>query len=354
MKGKKLVIITAFFVLILFMAILLYIVFLPEKKSKSRPQPAIAVQAVPIKNRQVTQTIEAIGSAKAYESVIISANVTEYVASLHFEDGDRVKKNDILVELNSVEEQAKLAEAKARLKEAELQLERLNDLTKKKFASKAEYDTQKATVESTRAQVNQMKATLADRTILAPFDGILGFRMVSEGTLIEPGDRIVTLDMIEQLRVDFSIPEKFLGQVNSGQSFTAFSVAYPNDIFSGKITTIDSRIDDQSRSVVIRGVIDNSHLKLKPGMLLKITLPLAMRDVLSVPEEALLAQEDKRYIFIVPNKANKAYRKIVSIISRHGKLVDVEGDIKEDAQVVTRGAFKLKDGQEVIINHVAK
>ncbi len=353
MKGKKVLITILVFAVIMF-TIFMVIVMSEEESRLQARQPVTLIETTPVIQRTVTETLEAVGTAKAYESVTISANVTEYISQLHFEDGDRVQKGDILVELETAEEMAQLQEAEARLMEARLQFKRIQNLVKRDFSSQAELDTLKANADSAKAQLERIKTTIADRSITAPFDGILGFRKVSEGALLEPGDQIVTLDMIQPLRIDFSVPEKYLNQIRVGQAFKARSIAYAEDIITGKIATVDSRIDEQTRSVIVRGQMDNQQLKLKPGMLLKISLPIASRQVLTIPEEALLAQGNKRYIFIVPRGGNIAERHEVKIISREGPLINIDSEIDPDALVVTRGAFKLQDGQKVKIKNVAQ
>lgn len=320
--------------------------------SKQKRLPArspISVKVVPAQQKEIMQTIESIGTAKAFESVTITANVTEYVRKLYFDDGHTVKQGDILVELSSQEEKSRLQEAKAKLLEAQQQYDRITNLLKKSFSAKSEYDTQKANLESAKAQVDQYQSQLNDRVIKAPFDGILGFRQISVGTLLEPGDAVVTLDMINQLKVDFAIPEKLLTKIKKNQSFLAKSIAYPKAHFNGHIETIDARLDEASRSIMVRGIIDNQALKLKPGMLLKIELPIGKQSIIKIPESALLAQGKQRFIFIV--KAGKAIKRNIKVIRRRGNEVDVGGDVHAKDLVVCEGAFKLRSGQEVTVVH---
>lgn len=312
---------------------------------------AIVVDVRPIIKRTVPKTLEATGTARAYESVTISANVTEYVKTLHFEDGEEVKKGRLLVELNAAEEQALLAEAQARLHEADLHYERLKKLLKQNFSAQSEYDAQKANLESAKAKLDQIQTMIDERNIKAPFDGILGFRQVSEGALVEPGDQIVTLDMIQPIRIDFTVSEQYLSQIQVGELFKATSVAFPGEVFEGKIATILVRIDEQTRAASIRGLIPNEHLKLKPGMLLNVTLTLASEDVMTIPEEALLAEEDQRYVFVLQPGETKVKRHPVVLVGRRGGLVDIKNGLDPKSMVVTQGAFKLKDGQEVMVQH---
>ncbi|KTD33874.1 efflux RND transporter periplasmic adaptor subunit [Legionella israelensis] len=323
---------------------------LSDKDGKA-PSP-IVVHAVPVKTRTVENFIEAIGTTRAFESVTITVNVTEYIKQLFFEDGDIVKKGDVLVELETSEEKAQMMEAQARLEEARVQFERFGKLSKRDFLSKSEHDAQKATLDSAAARVEQIKSMMADRTLKAPFDGLLGFRRVSKGTLVEPGDEIVTLDKIQPLKIDFSLPERYLANLHKGQGFTARSIAYKGKLFTGTISTINPRIDEQARAVLLRGLLNNEQLLLKPGMLLHIKLPLGHEKVLTVPEEALLAQGMERYIFIVDKNDNKARKINVKLLKRHERWLDIEAQVPTDSWIITDGAFKLREGQLVDVKYV--
>lgn len=321
-------------------------------RPSERPAPSVTVVDVqPMITQTVPKTLEAIGTARAYESVTISANVTEYVEALHFEDGDQVKKGALLVELNTAEERARLAEAQARLHEANLHYERLKNLLKQNFSAQSEYDAQKAKLEAAKAKLDQINTMIHERKINAPFDGILGFRQLSEGALVQPGDPIVTLDMIQPIRVDFTVAEQYVNQIQVGKLFQATSVAFPGTVFEGKITTILVRVDEQTRSASVRGLIPNEPLKLTPGMLLNITLTLASESVTTIPEEALLAEDGQRYVFTLHPGQTRVKRQPVVLISRREGVVDVKNGLDPRAMIVTQGAFKLQDGQEVIVRH---
>lgn len=322
-----------------------------SRQAPPRPEQAIAVSVAKIQSKDVERVIEAIGSVKAYESVTISANVTEYVKELFFNDGDYVEKEAPLVELISDEELAQHGSAKARLIEAQANFDRIAKLLRRHHASKAEHDNTYANLQSAKAKLDEIKAKLNDRTIRAPFAGVLGFRLVSEGSLLEPGDKIVTLDMIVPIKVDFTLAERYMGHVSQGLPFKAHSIAYPDHTFKGKITAIASRVDEQTRSVTVRGKIANKDKKLKPGMLLKIFIPQQARRVLLIPESALLARGNERFIFIIEN--NRAKKIPVKVVERVGDTVHIDAEIAKNTEVVVDGGFKLFENTKVKIKHVS-
>lgn len=314
--------------------------------------PSLTVQAVPVTERMVMQVVEAVGTARAIESVTIAANVTEYVVKINFHDGDWVEKGDVLIELDPATISAQYRDTLARSQEAALQHERIKQLVSRKFATKAELDTLEANMKSTRARLDEFEARLKYYQIVAPFSGVLGFRQISLGALIEPGDEIATLDKIQPIEVDFTVPEKYLSYLNRGRVLTVSSVAYPDAEFKGKIQTILNRIDEQTRSVTVRGRLDNNKHLLRPGMLLSIHLPLGKQKSLSVPEEALLAEGMQRYVFIVKNGLAKKI--FVEIVNRDKADIAVRGNLKPGELVVTDGGFRLKDGQPVKVGNEAR
>jgi membrane fusion protein, multidrug efflux system len=309
-------------------------------------QSEMPVTVAAVKQRTVTDKVEAIGTARANESVTLTANVTEHVRKFHFEDGQFVKKDQILVELTSFAESAQLADAAAKLHEAKRQYERVVGLAKKNYVTKELLDRRIAQWKSMQAMVKQMEAKLKDRLIRAPFSGVLGFRKVSVGTLVEPGTEIATLDDIDIIKLDFSIPEKYLADIKEGQTIIASSIAYPDKHFKGTIKTIGSRVDEASRSVVIRALINNSKRLLRPGMLLTVDIQFKERDALFIPESALVPLQNRQYVFVV-GKDNKVKRVEITIGKREFGQVEVLQGLKKGEKVVVDGGFKLKDGMTV-------
>lgn len=322
-----------------------------KNQEKRAPQkfftPTVTVTTV--NEKLIQPTIEALGTVRADEAVTITANVTEYVKKIYFDDGHFVKKGDILVELKSDEERARLRDAIAQYKEAQKQHRRTQKLSRQNFISQAEHDTQVATLQSTAAKIEEIKATIKDRLIRAPFDGILGFRKISEGTLVEPGDEIVTIDKINPVKIDFTLPEKYLGSIKKKQTIHATSVAFPNQIFKGKIRTISSRIDPNTRAVMVRALIDNPKFILRPGMLLTIELTLPRRKGVMIPEEALVPKDGKQYVYVL-NNDNTVRLVEVELGKRKKGYIEILSGLSPKTKIVIEGGFKLRPGQRVIVH----
>lgn len=296
--------------------------------------------------------VEALGTAVANESVSISPQQAQTVTKVLFEDGALVEKGQLLVELNSRAEQARLNELDINLTEARRQLERIKGLAKQSAASEQLLDEQSARVESLLAQREVAKANLQEFMVKAPFSGRLGLRQVSVGSLVRPGDTISTLDDLSIMKVDFSISEVHLSSVVDGQRVFANSVAYPGEQFSGQITNIDSRIDPRTRSIQVRAQIPNPDLKLRPGMLLQINLEKRVLDALVVPESAIVPEGDLQFVFVV-NGDNKAEKTTVTVGQRKPGWVQITGGLQAGQKVISQGTLRVRDGSAVSVLEVA-
>ncbi len=313
-------------------------------RSGNYPPPKVSTTIV--QAEEYNQQIEAPGTTLASESVVITANVDEHVEKIFFDDGHHVKKGDKLVELDSEAEIAQLDQAKARLIDAENQFNRTLELSKKKYTSKAEFDTKEANLKTAKAELSEIEAQIRDRVIIAPFDGILGFRKISQGALVQKGTEIVTLDAIDPIKVDFNLSEKYLKSIKPQQKIIATSVAYPNQKFIGYIKAIDSRINSQSRSIMVRGIIENKKHELKPGMHMQIHINLPNQNSIMIPEEALTPISGKQTVFVIQSN-NTVKRKTVEINGRKNGKAVISSGLKEGDKIVVDGGFKLQDGQKV-------
>lgn len=307
-------------------------------------QPIVITR--PAEVRTIVDEIESIGTAKANESVSLAAKVTETVSKVHFEDGALVEEGDILVELTDSEERALLAEAQTSLEEARRQYNRLRNLIDQNLASEQQLDEAKARMETAESRYEATLARLNDRLIRAPFSGILGFRNVSPGTLVTQNTVVTTLDDISTIKVDFSVPERFLGSLKQGQQVIAKSTAWPDKSFTGTVRTIGSRVDRVTRSVSVRAHIDNEDLMLRPGMLLTIRLVRDRENALVVPEEAIIPIQDKHYVYRVGDD-QIANRVEVEIGRQRPGIVEVISGLNEGDQVITEGVIKVSPGTKV-------
>ena len=319
-----------------------------SQAADTAPQPrATAVTVASVQQQRFSDQLEALGTARASESVTVSANITEKIVSLHFDDGADVEKGDLLAKLDDSAERADLAAARAQLAERQKTLARARSLIGQQVVSESEVDLRAAEVETARAAVQAIEAALADHRILAPFSGRLGLRMVSAGALIRPGDAITTLDAIDTIKLDFSVPETVLGQLKQGTLLEATVAAYPGETFTGEIAAVDTRIDPATRSVLARALVQNPQRKLQPGMLIELQLLAEQREGLSVPESALVPRGTQQFVYRVDGDA--AQWTEVKIGSRRDGVVEIIDGISADDRVVVDGTLKLRPGAPIDI-----
>lgn len=304
----------------------------------------VAVEAVT--PQPLIEVIEALGTARANESVTLTASLNETVRRVSFEDGDYVEKGTILVELSSEEESAQLAEAQANLDEARRQLVRLEDLDTKGIAAPSDVDMARAAAEAAEARLNTVIARLDDRLIRAPFSGMLGFREVSPGTMLMAGTAITTIDDVSQIKLDFTVPETALGLMNPGGRIVARSVSWGDRDFTGVIRAVGSRVDPVTRAFVVRAVIENEDRALRPGMLLTVRVVTQQKQALMVPERVIVQIGDNAYVYVVDGE-NVAHRQTVQLGTRQSGLVEIVSGLAAGERVVTQGVIKLRDGVPV-------
>lgn len=316
-----------------------------EQQGKKRHQRVVAVKVAEAKIAEFKDVIEAVGNVRANEQVLITSKHSDLVDQVSFQDGDLVRKGDILVQLNNQEEAAKVKELEANLAESVAQLNRYQDLLKKKATSTSQVDQQEAQTKAIAAQLLSAKTKLSDLIITAPFDGILGFRQISVGAYIKSGDVITSLDDLSVVKVDFSVPERFFTAVNVGQKVEATNMAYSGRKFSGKIISVDPRIDSTTRMVKVRAEIPNKDLALRAGMLVNILVERSVEQVLQVPESAIIPIEDKQFVFVIVE--GKAIKKQVSTGRRKPGVVEITTGLTQNDPVVVEGALKLRDGTSV-------
>ncbi len=316
------------------------------------PQPTL-VAVKPVAYADMIDQIESVGTAFANESVTLTAKVTETVRKVNFEDGMWVNEGDILLELTNAEETAMLAEAKATVDETTRQFQRVKNLIDQKLASQTALDVERARMETANARLEATVARLDDRLIRAPFSGLLGFRRISQGTLLTPSTPVTTIDDVSIIKADFSVPERYLSDIVRGQQIFAKSTAWPAHIFKGEVHTVNSRIDPVTRSITVRAHINNDDLKLRPGMLLNIELVVNQVRSLVVPEEAIVPIQDRSYVYLV-GAAVIAERTEIVTGRRDVGIVEVVSGLSEGDLVVTQGVIKISPGSPVRMREVAK
>jgi membrane fusion protein (multidrug efflux system) len=312
---------------------------------------AVAVVAVPVRSERLSFEIEALGTARASESVDVTAKVANQVTAVRFAEGQQVSRGAVLVELDGAQARADLAVAEAALAESRSQYQRSRELYATKVLSESQIEQIEATYKANEARVAAARARLGDTVVRAPFAGRVGLRRVSVGSLISPGTVITTLDDTGTIKLDFTIPETFLAVVRPGLAIAATSVAYPDAKFSGSVASVDSRVDPATRSVTVRAVLPNPEGLLKPGMFLTVRLSRGAVDALLVPEHALVPEQGDVFVFVVTGEA--AEKRRVRIGQRRVGDVQVVEGLSEGDLVVTEGTQKLRDGATVSLEGAA-
>jgi len=312
------------------------------------PGKPVEVAAAPVVRKPWSDVIEALGTAKANESVVLTAKVTETVERVNFSDGQHVEAGMVLVELSGRAEVANLEEARATLREAEQQYQRQKGLAEAGTIPRSQIDTLVATRDAAKARMQSIRARLGDRVITAPFDGVLGFRKVSAGTLVSPGTEITTLDDISVINLDFTVPELYLSALAPGLAVGARSAAWPDRRFDGTITTIDSRVDPVTRAVIVRAELPNPEALLRPGMLLSVEVASAPREALVVPEIAIGSIGTQQFVYRV--EADGSAKQVrVTLGARRTGEVEIIAGLEEGQQVVTDGLVRMRDGIKVVV-----
>ncbi|MFA5677913.1 MAG: efflux RND transporter periplasmic adaptor subunit [Pseudomonas sp.] len=310
-------------------------------------QAAIQVSAEPVREIRIANRIEALGTLHANETAVLAANLTETISEINFSDGQRVKAGDILVALTNREQLAQLDEARTGVADAEQQLERAKQLIASKYVSRQELDDRTREYNVARARLRAVEARLADRLIRAPFDSVVGLRQVSVGTLLTPGMAVTTLHDDSVMKLDFTVPELKLAQIQPGQRVIASSRAFPDTPFEGEIAVLDNEVDPVTRALRVRALIPNPDGLLRPGMLMSVMVEGEQRQALVIPEGALLPLGKQQFVMVVTERdgATVAGRREVIIGARTAGMVEVLEGLNEDQQVITHGNFRVSPGQ---------
>lgn len=298
-----------------------------------------------VRTESLARELRALGTASANEAIEVTAKGANIVAVVRFADGERVTRGQVLVELDGAQVRAELAAAVAALTESERQFDRAQELLPTQALSKSQYDQIVATKNANAARVDAARARAEDTVIRAPFAGRVGLRRVSVGSLISPGTLITTLDDTSIIKLDFAVPEAQLTALREGLAITASAGAYPGREFAGRVTSVDSRVDPTSRSVLVRAALPNPDGALKPGMFLNVSLLRDPRTAVVIPEEALVPEQAKQYVFVV--RGTMAEKREVRIGARRPGSVEVLEGLKAGERVVIEGTVKLRDSGPV-------
>jgi len=293
--------------------------------------------------------LRAIGTAQARESILLTPKAADTIRVIRFDSGDRVRRGQVLVEMSSVEQAADFAEVRAANDAAQEELRRTQELFDRGFASQARLDTVRASAGAAEARLNAGGSRIADRTIRAPFAGIVGLRTASPGQYVRPGDQIGTLDDISEIRLDFDVPETQISRVAAGIEIVANTAAYPDRTFTGVIADVDSRVDPATRTVRVRAILPNTDEVLRPGMLLTVEVRSNPREALAIPEMAILDQADGAYVYrVVAREGGEAVELVrVGTGQRSDGMAEVLDGLAAGDRVITEGVQSVRPGQPV-------
>ena len=309
----------------------------------------IPVSAYTVEKKDFAEVVEALGTMRANETVALTAKITQVVKEVLFDDGQVVKKDDVLIILDSAEEAANLQSAQAQAAERRSAYKRAAGLEEKQIVSRATYEERQAQLRQAEADIKSIQSRLADTVIKAPFDGILGLRNVSVGALVRPGDSITSIDDLSRMKVDFDIPAVYLQQLRPGLKVTGKVEGFGDRLFEGVVSTVDTQVDPVTRAVKVRAIVPNGDLSLRPGLLMSVTLDVNPRQAMVVPEISLIQQRDRNYVFVAREEDGKVTARRVEIERGSRRLGEVEilSGLEEGQKVLTTGLMAITDGAEV-------
>jgi len=321
----------------------------PVVATEAKPtQKAVPVEAAEVTKGPLTEQVTAVGNLRSDEAVVMSSEIAGRIKEIHFTEGAHVEQGAPLITLDDTVYQAELHDAEAKQLLAEQSNARVTELFSRKFASESSKDAAVSNLAVTNAAIELAKAHVEKTRILAPFAGIVGLRQVSVGEYITPGQALIGLDAIEQIKVDFKVPEKYLPTVHNGQAIEIKVDAFPEQTFKGEVFAIDPRVDIEGRSIFIRARVPNKEQKLRPGQFARVMLIHEVKpDALTVPEAAIVPKGEDQFVFkIVDGKAQLA--KVLIGTRRAGRVELVDGVAAGDL-VVTAGQLKIRDGAAVTV-----
>ena len=301
--------------------------------------------------RSFTDEIRVLGVARGRRSVNITSSTSELITRVLFTDGQRVAAGAPLVELQAREEDAGIIEARAQVAQAQRQYDRYKALADRGIAPRVTAEDAETSLATARASLNAAQARRGDRLIRAPFAGVLGLSSVTAGTLVNPGGIITTLDDIDVVRVDFPVPERYLGVLQAGTPITATIDAYANQVFTGRIALIDTRINEQTRAVTARAEIPNPGGRIRPGMAVRVAVQQGQRTAPAAPEAAVQYEGDGAFVYRIAkgDKGSTAQRVEVETGSVEGGFVEIVSGLNVGDRIVGSGLNRIQPGAPVSV-----
>jgi membrane fusion protein (multidrug efflux system) len=300
--------------------------------------------------------LTSVGTLKAVQGVTVAAELPGKVVKIYFEAGTTVKKGDILLRQDTSSEEAQLSGILAQVNLSRINLDRANQLLAKELISRADRDNAVASAEQAQAQAKNLRTIIAKKTIQAPFSGHLGIRQVNLGQILREGDPIVTLQSLDPIYVDFTLPQRQLPLVRLGLTVQVTTDALRGEALKGQITAINPLVDAETRQIKVQATVPNRGEKLRPGMFANVAVGLpARRKVLAIPATAVLYAPYGDSAFIIEDAADKKGKvlrqQFVRLGLKRGDFVAVKSGLQEGQTVVSTGVFKLRNGQSVVVDN---
>jgi membrane fusion protein (multidrug efflux system) len=332
-------------------------------KQHSFAPPPEAVTTVVAKEASWPTTLSIVGSAVAVHGVTVAADLPGTVDKINFESGRSVQTGDVLVELDTREERAQLASNEAQRDLAKINHDRMQQLFQEGVISRQDYDKAMADQRQTEANVNEVRANIARKTIRAPFSGVLGIRQVNLGQYLAAGNAIVSLQSLNPIYVNFNVPQQELSHVKIGSTVRIKTDSVTGAEFTGRVNALDSVVDPNTRNVQIQATVSNPQGKLRPGMFVDVSVGVgANRTVLPLPASAISYAPFGDSVYVVSDmkdeKTGKSYRGVrqqfVKVQGSRGDQVAVISGINPGDEIVTSGVFKLRNGAAVAVNNTVQ
>lgn len=329
------------------------------KQFAAMQPPPEAVTTIVAAREQWTDTLEAIGTVAAVQGVTVSADLPGIVERIAFESGRTVADGAVLVELDTRQERAQLAAAEAQLELARLNYARMDGLVDQDAVSRAEFDDAAAAQKQAEARIQEIRATMARKTIRAPFAGELGLRQVNLGQYVAGGTAIVPLQSLDPIYVNFAVPQQEAQGMRRGRRVAIAAKDSAGGPLTGRISAVDSVVDETTRNVTVQATLANPQGRLRPGMFVQVQVALeSARDVVPVPASAISYAPYGDSVFVVTDLTDangQSYRgvrqQVVKIFGARGDQVAVTEGIAPGDEIVTSGVFKLRNGVAVAVNN---
>jgi membrane fusion protein, multidrug efflux system len=326
-----------------------------DQGKKFVPPPETVTTAA-VKAESWENAMTSVGTLNAVQGVTVSAELPGKVATIDFEAGTTVKKGDILLRQDTSSEEAQLSGLLAQVNLSRLNLERMNELLAKDYISRADRDNAVAGAKEAQAQAENLQTTIAKKTIRAPFSGHLGIRQVNLGQILREGDPIVTLQTLDPIYVDFTLPQMGLSSVRIGQTVQVTTDALKDEELQGRITAINPLVDAETRQMKVQATVPNRGERLRPGMFVKVAVGLPVRQkVLAIPATAVLYAPYGDSVFILEDTADKKGKvlrqQFVRLGPKRGDFVAVTNGLRGGQTVVSTGVFKLRNGQSAVVDN---